>query len=183
MKTCEQTKGQSVFQHGISVKNYLFDLLNHLKFKTPLKYDWNLPSWIYDNRDQILESLPTDKTLKLYATMHDIGKPHCLTIDDEGKKHFPNHAEISYQIFTQVFNDPIAAKLIRQDMDIHLLRSDGVEKFCQNPHALILLITGLAEIHSNAKMFGGTNSISFRIKYKCITQRGKQIFNQLKKQK
>lgn len=31
MKQCDQTKGQSVLQHGISVKNYLFDLLNHLR--------------------------------------------------------------------------------------------------------------------------------------------------------
>ena len=30
MSECEQTKNQSVLEHGISVKNYLFDLINHL---------------------------------------------------------------------------------------------------------------------------------------------------------
>jgi hypothetical protein len=43
MKNCEQTKGQSVLQHGLSVKNYTFDLINHLRKGTPLKYEWILP--------------------------------------------------------------------------------------------------------------------------------------------
>lgn len=183
MKDCEQTKGQSVLQHGESVKNYLFDLLSHLRSNTDLKYDWLLPEWIYENKDFILNSLPSDQTLELYTIHHDCGKPFCITIDDDGKRHFPNHAEVSYQIFTQVFNDPIAADLIRHDMDIHLLKSDGVLDFCQNPYALTLLITGLSEIHSNAIMFGGIDSTSFKIKHKCITQRGKQIINQLKNKK
>ena len=183
MKDCEQTQGQSVLQHGESVKNYLFDLLSHLRSNTDLKYDWLLPDWIYENKDFILNSLPSDQTLDLYTTYHDCGKPFCITIDDDGKRHFPNHAEVSYQIFTKVFDDPIVADLIRHDMDIHLLKSDGVSDFCQNPYALTLLITGLSEIHSNASMFGGTNSTSFKIKHKCITQRGKQIINQLKNKK
>jgi hypothetical protein len=43
MTECEQTKGQSVLEHDISVKNYLFDLINHLRSNTPLKYEWKLP--------------------------------------------------------------------------------------------------------------------------------------------
>ena len=183
MKDCEQTKGQSVLQHGESVKNYLFDLLSHLRCNTDLEYDWLLPDWIYENKDFILNSLPSDQTLELYTIHHDCGKPFCITIDDDGKRHFPNHAEVSYQIFTQVFDDPIAAELIRCDMDIHLLKSNGVSDFCRNPYALTLLITGLSEIHSNANIFGGTNSTSFKIKHKSITQRGKQIINQLKNKK
>lgn len=44
-----------------------------------------------------------------------------------------------------------------------------------------LLVTGLAEIHANAEMFGGLNSIGFKIKYKQINQRGKQILKILNK--
>ena len=96
------------------------------------------------------------------------------------KKHFPDHSEVSHQVFLQVFNDVVSADLIKHDMDIHLLKSDGVEEFCQNPYTLTLLLVGLAEIHSNAKMFGGLESTSFKIKWKSINQRGKQIFKTIK---
>lgn len=180
MSECEQTKGQSVLQHGQSVRNYLFDLINHLRNGSLLQYEWRLPDWVLENKDFILSSLPDDETLELYTFYHDCGKPFCLEIDDEGKIHFPNHAEVSYQYFNQVFNNKIAAYLILHDMDIHLLKSDGVVEFCKNPYALTLLLTGLAELHSNAQMFGGLESTSFKIKWKSINQRGKKIINQLK---
>ena len=183
MRNYEQTKGQSVLQHGESVKDYLFDLINHLKSETPLKYDWRLPDWIFENKDLILSSLPDDKTLELYTIYHDCGKPFCLTIDGEGRKHFPNHAQTSHDIFKRVFDNRVAADLILHDMDIHTLKADGVKEFAQNPYALTLLLTGLAEIHSNCQMFGGPESTSFKIKWKCINQRGKQILNQLKNKK
>lgn len=107
--------------------------------------------------------------------MHDCGKPLCLTIDDEGKRHFPNHAKISYDVFKSLFEDEIAADLILHDMDIHLLKADGIEEFSKNPNCLTHLIIGLAELHSNANMFGGIDSTSFKIKYKCLDSRGKQI--------
>lgn len=183
MKNCEQTKGQSVLQHGESVRDYLFDLINHLRSGTPLKYDWRLPDWIFENKDFHPSSLPDDETLELYTKFHDCGKPFCLTIDDDDRRHFPNHAQVSYDIFKQVFDNPVAADLILHDMDIHTLKSDGVKEFAQNPHAITLLLTGLAEIHSNCQMFGGFESTSFKIKLKCISQRGKQILNQLKNKK
>lgn len=192
MKDCEQTQGQSVLQHGISVKNYTFDLINHLRFETPLKYDWKLPDWVYEHKDLILSDLPSDKVLKYYTILHDCGKPYCLTIDDEGRKHFPDHANVSADVFSQVFDksdfskemtsqDGLVSHLIRHDMDIHLLKSDEVEEFCQNPYCLTLLLVGLAEIHSNSKMFGGFDSTSFKIKWKSINQRGKQIIKLITK--
>ena len=183
MKNCEQTKGMSVLQHGESVRDYLFDLINHLRSGTPLKYDWRLPDWVFENKDLILSSLPDDETLELYTTYHDCGKPFTLQIDDEGKRHFPNHAQVSYNIFNEVFDNPVAAQLILHDMDIHLLKADGVKDFSQNPYAITLLLTGLAEIHSNCQMFGGINSTSFKIKWKCINQRGKQIINLIQNKK
>ena len=180
MMSCEQTKGMTVLEHGMSVKNYLNDLISHLRDKTPLKYQWKLPEWVLENSEFILSKLPDEKTMHLYTTYHDCGKPFCLEVDSDGKRHFPNHAEKSYEIFKQVFKNEQAAELIRHDMDIHLLKSEGVEEFCKNPLAIALLITGLSEIHSNAAMFGGIDSTSFKIKLKSITQRGKQIINLLK---
>lgn len=183
MSACEQTKGMSVLQHGESVRDYLFDLINHLRSGAPLKYDWKLPYWVLENKDLLLSSLPDDETLELYTKFHDCGKPFCLTIDDEGKRHFPNHAKVSYDIFKAVFDNPVAAEFILHDMDIHMLKSDGVKEFAKNPYALTLLLTGLAEIHSNCQIFGGPESTSFKIKFKYISQRGKQIINQIKNKK
>jgi hypothetical protein len=177
MKACPQTESQSVLEHGFSVKNYTMDLLNHLELGTPLKYEWKLPEWIYEEKDFILQHLENRKTLKTYTIMHDCGKPLCLQIDEEGKRHFPNHAEISFQTFVRFYDDPVAAQLILHDMDIHTLKSEGVEEFSKSPYAITHLIVGLAEIHSNAKMFGGIDSTSFKIKHKCISKRGKQIIN------
>jgi hypothetical protein len=175
MSNCEQTKGQSVLQHGQSVEKYLFDLINHLRHGSPLENEWRLTDWVLENKDLILSSLPDDETLRLYTVYHDCGKPYCLQIDEEGKRHFPNHAEISYNVFLQHFDNNVAAELIRRDMDIHLLKSEGVEEFASSPYAITSLITGLAEIHANCKMFGGTESTSFKIKWKAIASRGKQI--------
>lgn len=180
MSNCEQTKGQSVLQHGESVKNYLFDLIDHLRLNKDLKYDWQLPKWLLENREIFLNNLPYDGTLELYTIFHDCGKPFCLEVDSDGKIHFPNHSSVSYDIFKSVFNDDLAADLILHDMDIHLLKSDGVEEFSKNTKALTLLLAGLAEIHSNSDMFGGKDSTSFKIKWKSINQRGKQILNIVK---
>ena len=179
MHKCPQTKNQSTLEHGFSVKNYLFDLINHLENGSKLKYDWSLPDWVYENKNLIISSLPSKKTLKLYTIFHDCGKWKCLKLDDDGKSHFPNHAEESYKVFSELFSDEVAANLIRKDMDIHLLKSDKTEEFSKDPLAITLLLTGLSEIHSNSSLFGGKDSTSFKIKFKSITQRGKQIFKLL----
>ena len=182
MINCEQTKGINVLEHGISVKDYLFDLLNHIRTDEPLKYEWLLPKWILsdENKDMILSSLPPDETLQLYTTFHDCGKPFCVKVDEDGRRHFPDHANVSHKVFNKFFNDKVASELILHDMDIHLLKSDKEKQFAENEHALTLLMSGLSEIHSNSTMFGGINSTSFKIKWKNIAKRGEHIIHLIK---
>jgi hypothetical protein len=180
MRNCEQTKGQSILDHGLSVKNYLFDLINHLRNETPFKYEWILPDWIYPNKDIILSSLPDDETLKMYTIFHDCGKWACLTIDSEGKRHFPDHAKVSHDIFRSIFSNDIAADLILHDMDIHLLKSENIKEFSTHKYATTLLLAGIAELHSNSNMFGGINSLSFLIKKKQLFKRGKAVIEIIK---
>lgn len=183
MKQCEQTKGQSIYQHGISVANYLaalIDLLNGLpiSFFIDEKYTSEvikLPKWFYEEKDLILKNLFSWEILEEYAKNHDIGKPFCLEIDKNGKRHFPNHAEISYQIYLKYFKNEKIANLIRMDMDIHTLKSNEIDEFASRPEAISLLITGLAEVLSNSSLFGGVESTSFKIKFKHIEKRGNQI--------
>lgn len=181
MKNCEQTKGMSVYQHGENVQSYFLDLYNHLK-GDKLKYDWKLPNWLIDNKDFILNQINNYDLNKIleYQLYHDCGKPYCLKIDINGKRHFPNHANVSYEIWKSINSDDFIATLIKQDMDVHLLKSDQLEEFCSRSHFMILLITGLAEIHANSKMFGGIDSVSFKIKWKHLDKKGRQILNKIK---
>lgn len=176
MRTCQQTEGQSVLEHGLSVRRYLFDLLNHLEYGMPLQNTWQLPEWIYTNRDMIISGLPDRRILSAYTCLHDCGKPYCITYDEVGKRHFANHAKTSYEIYLGTWGNQEVADLILHDMDIHLLKAEGVEEFVKSPNWLTHLIVGLAELHSNAQMFGGIESTNFKIKWKAINQRGKRCF-------
>lgn len=184
MKTCRQSENQSVLQHGYSVKSFLFELIDYLERGRPLTKEWKIPSWLVENRQMFMDNIPHRKTLKLATVMHDCGKPFCQTFDEMGKSHFPNHAKISHDIFVQLFDDEIAAYLILHDMDIHLLKSDDVEDFAKSPYPLTHILIGLSELHSNASMFGGIDSTSFKIKWKNLDARAKKlikIINQNKK--
>jgi hypothetical protein len=42
------------------------------------------------------------------------------------------------------------------------------------------LLTGLCEIHSNARMFGGIESTGFKIKWKHLDKMGKRIIERIR---
>lgn len=177
MKSCEQTKGMSVLDHGEMVRDYFHDLYFHLYEDTDLRYQWKLPNWLIENKNFILnEGLCNDYIMQDYMIMHDCGKPYCRTVDENGKQHFPNHAQVSYDVYSKLYpKRTTIAELIRMDMDVHCLKSEDVEKFSQHPLAVSLLISALCEIHANASMFGGIESTSFKIKWKQIDKRGRQV--------
>lgn len=178
MEACEQTPGLSVLAHGQSVWSYYKDLISHLSSQSELQYEWRLPDWVYD--PLILDKQMDEACMKNYTIFHDCGKPYCRTVDDEGRQHFPDHARVSESTWRSIGGNEQVAKLISQDMDIHLLKGDGVEAFAQREEAASLLLVGLAEIHSNAAMFGGVESTSFKMKWKQISRRGKAVLKVLK---
>lgn len=124
--------------------------------------------------------LPSTESLARYHIYHDCGKHLCLTIDEDGKKHFPDHANVSAQQYAHLFpEDVFTTALIRKDMDFHTLRGDDVAALCTDPHALILYFTAWAELEANASMFGGRESQSYKIKAKRLIQSGKKLLNTL----
>lgn len=174
MQRCSQTDTQSVYQHGVSVKEHIFELISFLK-TSKINNGWKLPIWMYEYREQILASILSEDIIEEYTIFHDCGKPSCLTIDDAGKRHFPDHAEVSYQVWRGVSANETVANLIRMDMKIHTIKAIEIDEFIQRPEAITLLLAGLAEVHSNAKLFGGIESESFKIKWSQINKRGKAI--------
>lgn len=173
MLACEQTSGMNMMQHGASVYEFYMDLKNHVTKGMPLSNEWKLPEWA--SSPKLWENLLDEQVIEEYQLFHDCGKPFCRTVDDEGKQHFPDHAATSEKIWREIGGDEEVAKLIGMDMDIHLLKDDGIAEFAKREQAASLLLTGLSEIHSNAKMFGGIDSTSFKIKWKHIDKRGKKI--------
>jgi hypothetical protein len=173
MRQCEQMPGLSILAHGEMVHEYYLDLRNHILNQQPLRFEWRLPEWIAS--PALWGKRLSESVLEEYAKHHDCSKMLCREVDQEGRVHFPNHAALAEQTWLKVGGDPQAARLMGMDMDIHLLKAEGLAEFCGRPEAASLLITGLCEVHANASMFGGINSTSFKMKWKHIDRRGKQI--------
>ncbi|CAH1690027.1 conserved hypothetical protein [Hyphomicrobiales bacterium] len=177
MRSCEQMPGLSVLAHGEMVAERYSELVGFLRDGKPLTSEWRLPDWIHD--PIILTRLLPDDLMAEYHVFHDCGKPACLVIDEEGKRRFPNHAQVSKDIWLSLGGDERVGELIGMDMDAHLLRDEGLAEFAARPQAIPLLLTALAEISSNAEMFGGIESTSFKIKAKALAKRGKAVLKRI----
>lgn len=177
MDACMQTPTQSVLAHGRSVVLHYSVLMDHLRHGSALPEWWRLPEWTRDAR--LLDGLPSDDVMREYHEFHDCGKPYCRVVDEAGRVHYPGHAAMSEQVWLAVGGSPRAAGLMARDMDAHLLKADGLEAFAANPDAITLLLTAIAEVHSNAAMFGGTDSDGFKIKMKSLDKRGGAVIRLL----
>ena len=170
MKETLQTEGQTVYQHGESVWEHT---------KKIISGDWKdfkLPQWFQDNHRFIVNNLHDIKDVKSYNIYHDCGKPFCLEIDSEGKRHFKNHAQVSKETWLKISDNQTVADLIGYDMALHTDTADVIQSYNWDiKTAFTLLVTAFAEIHSNAKMFGGIDSISFKMKWKKLDKRGKML--------
>jgi len=174
MAECPQTQTQSVLDHGYAVASKFKDLIEG---RTD---GWRLPDWFTENREFLLGQLPDLALLEQYHVYHDCGKPYCRTVDAEGRQHFPDHARISASVYRVTFGDSIVATYIQHDMDFHLMKPADAHSYERLDLAPVLLLTALAELHSNASMFGGIESTSFKIKFKTLSKTGSIILNRLK---
>lgn len=189
MKACQQTPGQSVYEHGFAVWRYLDDLAVDDGFDEEHFASMRLPDWYTNNKDFIRTNLYSNCTLIKYAVYHDCGKPYCLTIDDDGKRHFPNHAEVSKAKWLECHPDPrvlvggpklgeyvstvLIGELIGLDMIFHTETWEQIHaRNLPTKTICTLLCSALAELHANADMFGGIESTSFKIKWKRLNKLG-----------
>lgn len=178
MRDCEQTPGMSVLRHGEMVADYFRDLVDHVRDGTPLRHEWRLPDWITD--PLLWSDLPDPDLISEYHLFHDCGKPQALVVGEDGVRRFPNHAAVSRRVWIEAGGDEAIGDLIGMDMDVHLLKDEGVAEFSQRPQARVLLLTALSEVHANASMFGGLESTSFKIKRKHVDKRGRAILKAIR---
>lgn len=62
----------------------------------------NNPYHVYDVFEHtlsVIDNTENNLVLRYAALFHDIGKPECYTVDENGKGHFYNHPVVSSQIF------------------------------------------------------------------------------------
>ena len=166
-----QTETQSVLDHGNSVWSFTQRILSQ-DFE-----GMRIPEWFIENFDDIAGNLHDLSIIEDYNILHDCGKPYCIEYDADGRKHFPNHAEVSKNTYLALPDANLTVgNLIGWDMVLHTATADEIKEIglCK-ADAYTLLITAFAEIHSNASMFGGIESVSFKSKWKKLDRRGKMF--------
>lgn len=179
MKQHNQTANETIYDHGQAVWRYTNKLI------TGDTADMRLPKWYDDYKDKILNSLPSLEAIETYCIYHDIGKCFCLEIDENGKRHFPNHSEISYNKWLELSDTNIPdryliADLIRYDMLFHSEKAEDIlAKNLPSEILCTLMLAALAAIHANADSFGGRESDSFKIKLKALDKRAKAILTEI----
>ena len=74
----------------------------------PMKdFDQKNPHHVYDiltHTAKAVDAVPTEKTIRLAALFHDIGKPSVFSLDTGGVGHFYNHASVGYQMTEEILN-------------------------------------------------------------------------------
>lgn len=123
MNDCKNSKGQSIMEHGLSVRDHLFDLIEFLRNpEAKPKYQWRFPQWVFRYGNRILCNLMDEFTMERYAIMHDCSKGFCKANDEFGKTHYPNHAKESAELWLSLYPEETkVGELIRRDMDLHTL--------------------------------------------------------------
>ncbi len=177
MRACEQAPGLDMWAHGEWVHTHyqrLYDAL--LQGQAPKE----LQAWFTRALGGDHGCLLSPQEARAYHIYHDCGKPLALKVDEDGRRHFPQHADISAAQYALLFPTDIQTRgLIARDMDFHVARGDAISQAWALPHAPTLYLTAWAEIYANASMFGGEASQSFCIKKSRLVQCGKKapIFN------
>lgn len=163
-----QFENVSILEHGYLVHKKYLELLDILNYKKENIY--NLPDslfqWFTQNNNNLLDI----ETLKQYHIYHDCGKPICLEYSDDGKKHFPNHAYHSYNQYKLLFNNNVISDLILHDMDFHTCKGEQIKEAWKLPNSSSLYLTAWAEILANCIMFGGIESVNYKIKKKHLVK-------------
>lgn len=159
-----------MIQHGEMVHDWYCDLLEDRKYQ-----------WDFGKADVLIEQLIPlaldPLKIRCYHIYHDCGKPYCRTVDDEGRHHFPNHAQVSHDKWLEVFGSKEIAWYILNDMAFHTLKGTELANIIKDPRAPTLLLTAWAELHANAQMFGGIESTSFKIKRKFLEKNTKKMMD------
>ena len=57
---------------------------------------------VFTHTAHVVEAVPSGLALRWAALLHDIGKPPCFTMDEQGQGHFLGHAKVSAQMANDI---------------------------------------------------------------------------------
>jgi hypothetical protein len=176
MRACDQTPGLTIWRHGEMVAERYAELLAFLRAGGGGELPgWRLPSWVVESAELLLSRQVDFDSAQRYQLFHDCGKPYVIEFDESGRRHFPEHAAASGRLWRGLGGSELESELMTQDMDAHKLSAADLPEFAARPTAATLLLTALCEVHANAEMFGGLESVGFKAKWKHLDRRGKAL--------
>lgn len=193
METTYQFKNQNVLEHGLAVHAKYKNLFTSLENNNPQSY---IPELV-DSWDILHQFIRLPECMELVHVYHDCGKPFCCSKDEEGKQHFPNHAEISAQIFkdivlpvssiqSKVITAEELTNYVKYDMYFHSTPMPEIRQKLESISGrefvfyCTLWLTSYAEVIANKQMFDDDNQVSFKIKQKKLAKILKILIKLLK---
>lgn len=185
LETSHQNDKQTLMDHGLSIREASFNLLdkiygNHAKGQDHWSDSVVPESMLEGPFNEFLRShLHDAKTIWNYTLFHDCGKPDCLELDAEGRRHFLKHEEFSSDVWSKIGTED-EARLMLLDMTFHRMKSEGFEDFvskASKSDVATLLLTAYAETYANAvdNSVEGVESVSFKIKKKNLDRLTKKL--------
>lgn len=175
MRDCMQFRTQNVLEHGDAVWA-AYQLLLDFAMQEQFPDGWRQPKWWSADVGRRLAGLqPGEVLMANYLRYHDCGKPQCRVVDDEGRAHFPEHARHSAALWQSLGGHPDEVWLMANDMLLHTGSAEDCEPLKGHRLAPALLFAALAELHANAPMFGGVETVSFKAKAKHLERRSAQL--------
>lgn len=189
MRNCFQFANISMIDHGQMVSDAYKKLKKALN--EAMEDNTDYLEQIGFNQDKawldiLLKHQYDEQLMHHYHFYHDCGKPFCREIDENNRQHFPDHANISMQIYDEHFQCKEASKMIEADMNFHSMNAQQMQQWLdcnQNEKHFLasLYLSAWAEILANSTMFGGMDSEGFKIKRKKLMAHGKKLYACLSK--
>ena len=84
-----------------------------------VNFDQRSPHHAYDvftHTAHVVESVEPVAELRLAALLHDVGKPACFTMDENGRGHFYDHAKVGGQMADRILQSLKAPTAVREEV-------------------------------------------------------------------